>query len=110
MFAKIKDSNKINYLVRNAKKIHSKDFVLFFDCKNIMKTEIVIIVPKKKFKKAVDRNYIKRQITAILIQSKILDTLTGNYSLIIMVKETYNTNNFLTNKKNILSLFQKLGG
>ncbi len=108
-FESIKRSQEITNLLVNGNKVHSKD--VWFSYKQADDLEIanvVIIVPKKKFKLAVIRNKIRRQIRAILIETKILKD--KKISLVLVAKNTYNFNMYKENKKQIVKLFNKLGG
>lgn len=108
-FESLKDNSKITNLLNDGNKIHSKDLCFFYknnECNTL--SNVVIIIAKKKFKLAVIRNKIRRQIKSILIEMKLLKE--KELSLVIIVKQTYDIEKFDENKKQIIKLIDKLGG
>ena len=83
----IKESSKISYIFKNGVKYESKYFMLFF--MQADQCEFAAIAPKKTFRKAVDRNFVKRRIRALARNS-----INKPGSYIIMARKRFYTANF----------------
>jgi len=94
-FTSLKSKKVINNLFENGKKIFTKDFTFIYLPNDVNINRYVLCVSKKNFKKAVDRNKIKRQIRNMIKFDKV------GFDIALMVKGTYDINKFSENMKNI---------
>ena len=86
--------------------------LLYFQLKNNLDNcQFGISVPQKLVKKAVDRNYYKRQIRNMLIlhlkennDSCQVDNNHSHYNFVIIIRYLYLEKDFQTNQKNLYKL------
>lgn len=110
MFSSLRKNIEIIKVIKEGKKNYSKDFTVFYlKDHNQNKCKVVISISKKFFKLAVKRNKIRRQIKAIFIETKILDSY-NNYSFVIVIKQTYDVTKYLVNKQKIVKNINSIGG
>tara|TARA_B100000965_G_C19492672_1_gene713740 strand:- start:740 stop:1114 length:375 start_codon:yes stop_codon:yes gene_type:complete len=100
----------INEIYQSTKKTYSKSMILLWkqvETENASK--ILISVPKKKIKKAVERNYIKRIIREICrtTNNNILSSISKPIWLILIYNKTTKPE-FNKLKTELLDLFQTL--
>jgi len=98
----LKSKKLIDNLFENGKKIFSKDFTFIYLPNEVNINRYVLCVSKKNFKKAIDRNKIKRQIRNMIKLEKV------GYDIAIMVKNSYNIHIFLENKNNLNNCLKKI--
>lgn len=70
--------------------------------------KIGIVISKKVYPKAVDRNRLKRQLRAILIDD-VLTTLSSGKKIVLTAFPAPTKNKYKGIKEEILDLFQKIG-
>ena len=94
---KLKSKKKIDILFKKGKRVHSPVLTVVFLKDNTEENEIaypqiLVSVPKRNFKKAVDRNFIRRQIKEAfrlyLKEDVKLDITTYHCYLALVYKET----------------------
>jgi len=100
----------INEIYQSTKKIYSKSMILLWkQAEKENSSKIVISVPKKKIKKAVERNYIKRIIREICrtTNNNILSSIPKPIWLILIYNKTTKPE-FNKLKTELFDLFQTL--
>ncbi len=104
---RIKDTKEFKQIVSKRNKVSSSSFIVYYQNKEKDFTRIGIAT-SKKLGKAHVRNHIRRQVRVMakaLIEAKI------NYDLVIVIKANYLTNDYHTNKQELLNLvLNSLGG
>ena len=94
---KLKSKKKIDILFKKGNRVHSPVLTVVFLKEKIEENEIaypqiLVSVPKRNFKKAVDRNLIRRQIKEAfrlyLKEDSPLEITTYQYYLALVYKET----------------------
>jgi len=70
-------------------------------------TKIGIVVSKKAVKKATERNKLKRQIRAVLINDMV-DSLPSGQKIVLMASSAPKTRNYQELKDEIIELFGKI--
>ena len=103
---------EINSLYKTGKKLNFSSFFVLWDFnKNLQDkpTRLVISVPKKKIKKAVDRNYIKRCFKEIhrLNKGILLKKIINPINIIITYNKTQLIE-FNQLQEELLTLFKKI--
>ena len=98
-------------IIKGKQKVFNTSFVIFLAKNNLNNCQFGISIPQKIVKKAVDRNYYKRQIRNMLMLhlKKNNDScqVTNNhshYNLVIIIRYPYLENNFQTNQENLYKL------
>lgn len=103
---------EIDTLYKTGKKVNFSSFSLLWDFNKNLKDvplRLVISIPKKKIKKAVDRNYIKRCIKEIYILNKQnLTTKTIRPINIIIIYNKTHIIEFNQLQEELLTLFKKI--
>ncbi|WP_052663032.1 ribonuclease P protein component [Mycoplasmoides pirum] len=96
---------KVFESITKQKKIHSKNFLIYFQKNKKNFFRISINPPKSKFKLAVSRNKIKRQIRTFFdkIPNKQI-----SLDLLIIVKTTYLENTYKNNCYEFLKIIDKI--
>tara|TARA_Y100000766_G_C18635680_1_gene473032 strand:+ start:113 stop:478 length:366 start_codon:yes stop_codon:yes gene_type:complete len=102
----------IDNLYRNGKKINFSSFYVLWDFNknlNDLPIRLVISIPKKNIKKAVDRNYIKRCLKEIYKLNKaiILNKIVNPINIIIVYNKTQLIE-FYQLQEELLTLFKKI--
>ena len=102
----------IDNLYRNGKKINFSSFYVLWDFNknlNDLPLRLVISIPKKNIKKAVDRNYIKRCLKEIYKLNKaiILNKIVNPINIIIVYNKTQLIE-FYQLQEELLTLFKKI--
>ncbi|MFA5712662.1 MAG: ribonuclease P protein component [Bacteroidales bacterium] len=83
---RLKRRSEIEELFKNGRIIHSPSFKIVSLPNGISHNRAVIAVPKRSFKKAVDRNYIKRLVREGLRHSPIFKEEGEGYNLFIIYR------------------------
>ena len=98
-------------IIKAGKKAANPSFVIFSTANNLDSCQFGISVPQKLVKKAVDRNYYKRQIRNMLIlhlkehnDSCQVDNAHSHYNFVIIIRYLYLESDFQTNQKNLYKL------
>ena len=92
--------------LQQSKKLFSTNIVNLKYIKNDLgKFRVAISISKKNFKRAVIRNKIRRQIKAIIYK---LNKIPESIDLLIYVKQSYKTDQFEKNEKEILKMLKLL--
>jgi ribonuclease P protein component len=98
-------------IIKLGQKTFNHSFVIFSVQNKLDNCQFGISVPQKLVKKAVDRNYYKRQIRNMLIlnlkehhDSCKLDNEHSHRKFVIIVRHLYLQNDFQTNQKNLYKL------
>tara|TARA_S200000501_G_scaffold377519_1_gene436223 strand:+ start:1702 stop:2067 length:366 start_codon:yes stop_codon:yes gene_type:complete len=103
---------EIDTLYKTGKKVNFSSLYLLWDFNknlNDVPLRLVISVPKKKIKKAVDRNYIKRCIKEIyLLNKQNLTTKTIRPINIIIIYNKTHIIEFNQLQEELLTLFKKI--
>ena len=100
----------IQLIYKTGQKIYQKSFVVIWKLEDgNKKTKMLISIPKRNIKKAVDRNYIKRIIKEVYRKNKndILKITTKSISFILIYNKTVKPE-FNKLKMELLTLFQIL--
>lgn len=86
-------------------------FVIFATENKLTNCQFGISVPQKLVKKAVDRNYYKRQIRNMIIlhlkkyqNSCQTEVNHSHFSFVLIIRYPYLDNNFATNQENLYKL------
>lgn len=96
---------KIIANIRQQKKVIRTSFCSIYYLPNIIKKlRFAIIIAKKNFKLAVQRNKIRRQIRQIIMDNDNIN----NYDLLIYIDDKYNDEKYEDNKKAINSVIIKI--
>ncbi|MBU1046340.1 ribonuclease P protein component [Patescibacteria group bacterium] len=75
-----------NKIITSGKKKYFKYFYfLILEDKKQEKSHITCVAPKKQFKKAVDRNEVKRKFMAII--KDLYNTIPPSYNIIVFLKK-----------------------
>ena len=103
---------EIYNLYRSGKKIHFSSFYVLWNFnKNLhdVPLRLVISVPKKKVKKAVDRNYIKRCIKEVFMlkRTEFSNQIVSPINLILVYNKSLLTE-FNQLQEELLTLFKKI--
>ena len=101
----------INNIYKSGKHLHSQSFKLLWvdSISSAIKIQLLISVPKKNIKKAVDRNYVKRLIKEIYKQHKpFIYNLILNPIEIILIYNKTTLPEFNKLKIELLTLFEML--
>lgn len=105
----LKRKKEIDQLFQKARRVHTPNFTLFY--LNAPKNKFVFIAPKKYFKTATERNYIKRLMREILRKS-VLANLTSTKSYALMCRTSLKIlkekQGFQSISNELLDLFTKL--
>ena len=88
---------------KKGEKKHNSFFLLVYT-KNDKKVKVGVSIPKKIFKKAVDRNKTKRIIFNLLKKNHLLPK--KGYFVFVLKKPTQNEEEIFNNIKNILIKFK----
>ena len=98
-------------IIKAGKKVANPSFVIFSTENNLDNCQFGISIPQKLVKKAVDRNYYKRQIRNMLIlhlkennDNCKVDDNHSHYNFVIIIRYLYLENDFQTNQKNLYKL------
>jgi ribonuclease P protein component len=98
-------------VIMSGQKIANPSFVIFFVKNDLNNCQFGISTPQKLIKKAVDRNYYKRQIRDMLILhlKKYQDSCQtsdnhSHFNFVIIVRYSYLEIDFATNQKNLYKL------
>ncbi len=70
-FYSLKKENDIKALLSSGNKTQTQQLRCYYSSNNLSKTRVVVFVPKRVFKRAVDRNRAKRVIREILRQETL---------------------------------------
>ena len=100
----------IQEIYKSGEKLHSKSLILIWKhAGEVNSSQILISVPKKNIKKAVDRNYIKRIIKEIYRtkNNNILSSISKPICFILIYNKTTKPE-FNNLKTELLNLFQIL--
>jgi len=87
---RLKSRKQIDALIKNGKKLNQEGLTLFWNMSEEeypIPAKVVFAVPKKRFKRAVDRNQIRRRMREVyrLNKSELLNTLSkDNIALNLM--------------------------
>ena len=100
---RIKKSQEFEMIIKNKKFFADPSVVLYTKRKEEVKSRVGITV-KKKIGNAVVRNKVKRQVRMIV--SEIYD-FNENFDSILLIKEKFIENDYLTNKKTIERLYNR---
>ena len=103
----------IEQVLKVGKRVFSRDLVLRYRLvpKDGEKLKVLLIVPKRRFKLAVSRNRIKRQLREIIRQHKpaILEALPAEQALHVAIIYTGPVKmNFDQTNQNILKMLRKV--
>lgn len=82
----------------------NSSFTIYFSSNDLDHGRIGITVSKKNGN-AVIRSKIRRQVRAMINQTKVLD---NHLDLIIIVKQEYNNNSYQENLNNLKSIFDQI--
>lgn len=98
-----------NLVYKSGRRVRGEAFGLaYLPAENKNKpSKIGIVVGKNFFKKAADRNRIKRQIRSILIKD-VAKTLSPGKKIVLTVFSAPKTNDFKVIKEEIISLMSKV--
>lgn len=98
-------------IIAQSPPVSNRNFRIFGAESQLNNCQFGISIPRKLVKKAVNRNYYKRQIRNILIYwlKKQNDScqITANhrhYNLVIIIRPAYLENNFATNQESLNKL------
>ncbi|MDR1670618.1 MAG: ribonuclease P protein component [Spiroplasmataceae bacterium] len=98
-------------IITSGQKIVNSSFVIFFFSNKLNNCQFGISTPKKIIKRAVDRNYCKRQIREMLIKhlknnqnSCQMNDNHTHYDFVIITRYFYLENEFQVNQKNLYKL------
>lgn len=78
---------------------------MFYRKNDLSKWQIAVIASKKKFKTAVQRNKIRRQLKAIIRE---LNVELGDYQIVFIVKQEWINKTYLENKTIVYKLLTRL--
>jgi ribonuclease P protein component len=99
-------------IIKSGQRLVNSSFVIFSAENNLNNCLFGISVPQKLVKKAVDRNYYKRQTRNMIIlflkknnDNCRIGSAHQHRSLVIIVRHFYLTNNFATNQRNLYKLW-----
>ncbi|MCE2991850.1 MAG: ribonuclease P protein component [Candidatus Jidaibacter sp.] len=93
----IKSSDKINEILKKGTKINSRSFVLFYLPAEAEVLQFAAIAGKKTFKRAVDRNFVKRRIRHLvrdLMGGRTSEIKHCNLRILVLAKHTFATLKF----------------
>lgn len=96
---------KVFTTITKRKKIYSKKYLIHYQKNNKGFFRIAINIPKSKFKLAVQRNKIKRQMRTIFDQIKDKDY---SIDLLVIVNVNYLKDTYVNNCKDFLDLIEKI--
>ncbi|MDR3163579.1 MAG: ribonuclease P protein component [Mycoplasmataceae bacterium] len=89
---------------KNTKSISNSVFKFKYIPNKLVQTRCGLAVSKKKYKTAVLRNKIKRQVRMMM-----QDILTSNHvDIVVIVKEAYQGNTYQENKKLFIDLYNAI--
>ena len=98
-------------MIKSGQRLVNPSFVIFSAENNLANCLFGISTPQKLVKKAVDRNYYKRQIRnmiILLLKKNNGDCRIGNAhqhrNFVIIVRHFYLANDFATNQQNLYKL------
>jgi ribonuclease P protein component len=102
-------------LITKGQKVFNPSFTIFFTSNNHNNCRFGIATPKKLIKLAVDRNFYRRQVRAMLIShlksslkkkanSCQASTEHSHSDLVIIIRYPYLKNEFITNQANLYKL------
>lgn len=100
----IRKNIDFQFLFLSKKKLFDNLYTLKFEKNELGNFRFGISISKKKYKRAVDRNKIKRQIKSIL--QKI--DFNKSYDVVILVKNNYLENSYLTKEEKLINLLRKI--
>lgn len=108
---RLRKNSEFQKIITQAHKVANRNFTIFLSSNKLNNCQFGISIPHKWVKKAVDRNYYKRQIRNILIQylkkynnSCQLTINHCHYNLVIIIRPSYLTSDFATNQENLTKL------
>lgn len=101
---RVRKNEDFGVIIRKKQSIASKTFIIYY-LKNDIDHARVGISVSKKLGNAVVRNKIKRQIR-MMVQD-VFD-FDNKYDYIVIVRNNYLNNNFESNKKDMLYLYNKM--
>lgn len=102
---RIKKNEEFQEIIKRKHSIVNKTYVFYYEERKLENSRFGISV-SKRMGKAVDRNKIKRQLRMIL--QEICDFKESKIDGIIIVRNNYNQQNYLDNKKDLESLLKKV--
>lgn len=108
---RLRKSWQFQAIIEKGKKVANPSFVIFSVQNGLDNCQFGISVPQKLVKKAVDRNYYKRQVRSMLIlhlkehnNSCQTENNHLHYNFIIIIRYPYLDNDFQVNQKNLYKL------
>lgn len=102
---RVRKHQEFDSIIHESHAIKSKHFAVYYHRKEELLTRIGISVSKKNGN-AVTRNLIKRQIRAIIGSNLPLNL---PYDIIVIARVSYQTNEFVSNTKELIENFAKIG-
>ncbi|MDR0857141.1 MAG: ribonuclease P protein component [Mycoplasmataceae bacterium] len=104
-FVALKRNKDFKKVIDNRKTLNNNLYSMKYIENNINCFRLGISANKKKFKTAVLRNKIKRQIRTFTHDISIIK----GYDVVLIVNDSYNIDNYIINKDKFVSLYNKLG-
>ncbi|SRR6266516_2957827 len=98
-------SREITTIIKKGRKVINSEFVIFYSLSQLNNCRFGIGVPCKLVKKAVWRNYYKRQIKNILANYKdFCQGLSSHYNFVIIVRPRFLVSQFLVKQNSLVEL------
>jgi ribonuclease P protein component len=108
---RLRKSQQFQEIISAGQKVSNRNFSIFLTRNKLDNCQFGISTPQKIVKKAVERNYYKRQIRHMLIshlqkynESCRIDDSHLHYNLIIILRSSYLENDFTTNQESLYKL------
>ncbi len=102
---RVRKHQEFDSIIHESRAVKSKHFVVYYHKKETLLTRVGITVSKKNGN-AVTRNRIKRQIRA-MIGSDL--SLNLPYDIVIIVRVSYKTDEFVSNREELIDTLGKIG-
>jgi len=98
-------------VIEKGKKVSNLEFAIFYSPNHLNNYRFGISIPRKLVKKAVQRNYYKRQIKSILVKHKEIcqDLFFSHYDLVIIIRPGFLlTGQFSAKQKSLTELLSSI--
>jgi len=102
-------SRKITTVIKKGRKVINSEFVIFYSPSQLNNCQFGIGVPRKLVKKAVWRNYYKRQVKNILINYKnFYQGSSNHYDFMIIIRPGFLVSQFLVKQNSLFELLNSV--